>query len=330
MMQNAVQPNLSDPITRHLRTDFARVAVEQTVGEALARIRRVPPEGRIIYFYVVDAEGRLQGVLPTRRLLLSPLETPVAEIMVREVICVPQNATVLDACEFFIMHRLLAFPVIDEKRRIVGVIDVELYTAELGDIERSERNDDLFQLVGVHLSEAQQSSPLMAFGRRFPWLLCNIGGGLAAAFIAGIFEKELKLAAALAMFIPVVLALSESVSIQSVSLTLQYLRGRPPTLKTLLTKIGNEMGTGIFLGCSSAICVAVAAIAWLGDRKLAVCLLGGISGGVLCSASLGVGLPMLLRILKRDPHVAAGPMVLAAADLVTLLLYFSLARWMWG
>jgi len=76
--------------------------------------------------------------------------------------------------------------------------------------------------------------------------------------------------------------------------------------------------------------VAAASFLWLGQGKLAICLLGGISGGVLCSASLGVSLPMLLRILKRDPHVAAGPMVLAAADLVTLLLYFSIARWMWG
>jgi magnesium transporter len=329
-MPTKVQQNLSDPITSHLRKDFARVSVGHTVGEALEKIRREPPEGRILYFYVVDAEDRLQGVLPTRRLLLSPLETPVAKIMVREVICVPQSATVLDACEFFIMHRLLAFPVVDEKRRILGVIDVELYTAELGDIERSERYDDLFQLIGVHLSEAQQSSPLLAFRRRFPWLLCNIAGGLAAAFLTGLYKKELELAAALAMFIPVVLALSESVSIQSVSLTLQYLRGRPPTLKTLLTKVGHELGTGIFLGCASAICVAAAAFLWLGQGKLAACLLGGISGGVLCSAAFGVSLPMLLRILKRDPHVASGPMALAAADLATLLIYFSIARWMWG
>jgi magnesium transporter len=250
--------------------------------------------------------------------------------MVREVICVPQNATVLDACEFFIMHRLLAFPVVDEKRRILGVIDVELYTAELGDIQRSERYDDLFQLIGVHLNDAQQSSPLLAFGRRFPWLLCNIAGGLAAAFIVGVFQQELSRVAALAMFIPVVLALSESVSIQSVSLTLQYLRGRPPTLKTLLTKTANEIGTGLFLGCASALCVALVALLWLKQGQLAVCLLGGISGGVFCSAAFGVCLPMILRILKRDPHVASGPMALAAADMVTLLIYFSIARWMWG
>ena len=35
-----------------------------------------------------------------------------------------------------------------------------------------------------------------------------------------------------------------------------------------------------------------------------------------------VGLPLLLRLSNRDPHVAAGPMVLAVSDLFTLLLYF--------
>jgi magnesium transporter len=329
-MQTKARQNLSDPIVKHLRTDFARVSVDQTVGEALQQIRREPPEGRIIYFYVLDGEGRLHGVLPTRRMLLSPLETPVTQIMVREVICIPQNATVMDACEFFIMHRLLAFPVVDAKRRILGVIDVELYTAELGDIERSERYDDLFQLIGVHLNDAQQSSPLLAFGRRFPWLLCNIAGGLTAAYILGIFEYELLQMTALAMFIPVVLALSESVSIQSVSLTLQFLRGRPPTAKTLLLKTGNEIVTGVFLGCGSAICIALAAFFWLGRIELAKCLFGGITGGMICSAAIGVSLPILLRIMKRDPHVASGPMVLAVADMVTLVLYFSLARLMLG
>ena len=92
---------------------------------------RNPPSSRVTYFYVVDDDGRLQGVVPVRRLLLSPLDKRVAEIMVKEVIAIPKTATVLDACDFFILHRLLAFPVVDKDRRILGVVDVELYTNEL-------------------------------------------------------------------------------------------------------------------------------------------------------------------------------------------------------
>jgi magnesium transporter len=41
-------------------------------------------------------------------------------------------------------------------------------------------------------------------------------------------------------------------------------------------------------------------------------------------------MPHLLRILKRDPQVAAGPIALAASDMLTLLVYINLARWMLG
>src|SRR5437868_5916192 len=123
--------DLNDPVTRHLRRDFIHIDVNQTVAAALVGIRERQPEGRIIYFYVVDAVGRLLGVVPTRRLLLSAPETAIADIMVKQVIAIPHTATVLDACEFFTMHRLLAFPVVDDQRHVVGVIDVELYTQEL-------------------------------------------------------------------------------------------------------------------------------------------------------------------------------------------------------
>jgi magnesium transporter len=107
-MDGLSQYELQEPITRKLHRDFSRLHVDQTVGEALAAIRRHPPQNRIIYFYVVDDDDRLQGVIPTRRLLLSELDTPLSAIMVRDVVTIPHTASVLDACEFFVLHRLLA------------------------------------------------------------------------------------------------------------------------------------------------------------------------------------------------------------------------------
>ena len=115
-------------------------------------MRQSPPPARIVYFYVVDDEDRLKGVIPAKSLLLSPPEARVADIMLRQVIAIPAGATVLDACEFFVLHRFLAFPVVDAERRLLGAIDVELYTDELHDLGRRQRpSDDLFQLIGVHL-----------------------------------------------------------------------------------------------------------------------------------------------------------------------------------
>jgi magnesium transporter len=326
-----VEHRLNDPVTQHMRTDFARLNLGQTTGEALASIRDRPPEGRIIYFYVVDEDNRLQGVVPTRRLLLNPLSKPIREIMIREVITIPNRATVLDACEFFMLHRLLAFPIVDEEQRLVGIVDVELYTDELGDLDQLEGNDDLFQLIGVHLADAERTTPVAAFRTRFPWLLANIGGGILAAFLSGLFQAELQKAVALALFIPVVLALAESVAIQSVSLALQTLRKKQPTVRLILAKLGTELVTGALLGVACGLAISGVAMLWLaGQWRVAACLLGGIAGGVTCAAVIGVAMPTLLRFFKRDPQVAAGPIALASTDMVTLVIYFGLARTLLG
>jgi len=320
---------LNDPITKHLRQDFARIAIDQTVGGTLESLRAKPPEGRIIYLYVVDAENRLQGVIPTRRLLLSAPETPVAEIMVKNVVTINQSASVLDACEFFTLHRFLAFPVVDDERHLVGVVDVELYTdelSEMNDPDLVERADDLFQLIGVHLAGAKQSSPLRSFRQRFPWLLCNIGGGILSALIMGVFEEELQKAVTLALFVPVVLALAESVSIQSVTLGLLRLKNQKPTWSELFGKLSREICTGLLLGLGCAVMIGGTAAIWKGDWHVAFCLLAGISGGVMMAAAFGLAMPYVLRLMKRDPEVAAGPIALAIADMVSLLIYLNLAR----
>lgn len=329
-MPSAAASHLADPVTRHMRSDFARLALDQTVGEAIAAARALPPEGRIIYFYVLDAAGRLAGVVPTRRLLLSPDATPIRDVMVTRVVTIPAAATVLDACEFFLLHKLLAFPVVDDERRMLGIVDVDLYTEELADVDRRQDLDDLFQLIGVHFEDSHARSPVAAFRSRFPWLLANIAGGIMAAFLSGLFQAELEKAVALALFVPVVLALAESVAIQSVSIALQRLHGRPPSLGGILRSVRHESLTGMLLGAASAAAVALVALAWLGQWAVAAALLGGITGGVVCAAAIGVAMPNLLRLFAREPQVAAGPVALAATDMVTLVIYFSLARQLLG
>jgi magnesium transporter len=322
------EQSLYDRITEHMRKDITWVFADKTVGQALEWLRQNPPAGRIIYFYVVDRDQRLVGVLPTRRLLLNPPETLLADVMVKHVVALPQTATVLEACEFFIQHRLLAFPVVDDQRRLLGVVDVELYTEEMTHLDEAGKLDDLFQLIGVRIAQAQQANPLLAFRNRFPWLLCNLGAGILAAFLSGVYEEELRRAVALALFIPVVLALAESVSIQSVSLALQSLHGRPPTWRAAAQKVRNELFTGLLLGGASGLIVAGVALVWLGQVRVVLCLLGGIAGGVAGAAVMGLTMPIVLRLMRREPQVAAGPIALACSDMLTLLLYFNLARWL--
>jgi magnesium transporter len=324
----ATKVELTDPVTRHLHQDLASIRASQTVGEALDDLRRHPPQGRILYFYVVDDEGRLEGVVPTRRLLLAPLGQPVAEIMVRKVVTLPARTTVLEACEFFIQNRFLALPVVDERRRLLGVVDVDLYTIERAQLDDGRARDDLFQLLGLHDNRLSDSSPLVGFRRRFPWLGCNLMAGILAAFLSSVFQEELNRVVALAFFIPVVLNLAESVSSQSVSLALQVLHGRSPSWATLPERLSRELVTGLMLGLAAGAAVGLVGLVWLGQARVALCLLGGIAGGVTGAAILGTAMPFVLRLLRLEPRVAAGPIALAGADVVTILLYLNLARWL--
>jgi magnesium transporter len=319
---------LEDSVTKHMHQNFTRLRLGDTVGAALDWIRSNPPVGRIIYFYVVDDNQSLCGVVPTRRLILSPPERLLGEIAVKQVVTVPAAATVLDACELFIQHRLLALPVVDEKGRVLGVVDMELYTDELTYLDDAQAVEKLFQTVGVHITQGWQGTPGSAFRRRFPWLGCNLAAGILAAFLAGIFKAELNRVVALAFFIPVVLNLAESVSSQSVSLALHALGGQRPTWRTLLGRLSGELATGTLLGAASGAVVGLVALFWLGLPRVSLCLLGGIGGGVAGAAVLGTTLPMLLQPLRLEPRVAAGPVALAGADILTILIYLNLARWL--
>lgn len=322
------EEQLNEPVAKHLRGDFTTLDPRWSVGEAIEHMRRQPPPGRIIYFYVVDESMRLVGVVPTRRLLLTPSDRAIADIMIKSVVAIPDGATVLEACEFFTLHRLLAFPVVDKDRRLVGVVDVDLYTEELADTgeEGPASRDEVFQLIGVRLTRSQQARPLRAFRGRFPWLLCNIAGGTLAAVLADIYHVQLNWQhAVLAIFIPVVLALAESVAIQSVTLTLDSIRGTNPSWRELGTRTRHEVVTGLLLGAAAGLLVGTLAALWQGIPVLFLIVLGGIALGVTGGAVCGLAIPYILHLMSRDPQVAAGPIALASADVIVLLAYFNLA-----
>ncbi|MBW3541209.1 MAG: magnesium transporter [Planctomycetes bacterium] len=312
---------------RHARTDFVRVLETHSVGQALDHVRNQRPPGRIVYFYVVDEHERLKGVLPTRRLLLNAPETPVSDLMVKEMVTLPQTATLLEACEFFIMHRLLALPVVDAEGRITGVVDVELYTDEISELARREESDDVFQLIGVRLAQVQRAAIPAVFGRRFPWLLCNIVGGIACALLAGQFEDVLERVVALSLFIPVVLAVAESVSIQTLSLALQAHHGNRFRWKHTLAALSRELPIGMLLGGASGAVVATVAFLWLGAGSVALTILSAMALAITTAALLGLAIPTLLHAARRDPRLASGPIVLTLTDLCTLSYYLGLAHW---
>jgi magnesium transporter len=313
--------HLHEPIMPFAKPPLVVLNPGQTIAQALDFIRGHSAASSIHYFYVVDNDNRLEGVIPARRLLTAGPEQLVGEIMVTDVVGIPEWATVLVASEYFATRRLLAFPVINDKYQLMGVVDVSLFTDEVIDLAK-RTYDDIFQLIGVH--GTAQRSPWYAFIDRFPWLICNIGGGLLAAFIASRFEHLLATAVVLSLFIPIVLALAESVSMQALTLTMQGLADGPLVWKRLLASLWKEFRTAALLGLACALVVAGVVLVWRGDLRVAASIFLAISVSMVMACLLGVAVPSLLRAIKADPRIAAGPVVLASSDVITLLLYFGL------
>src|SRR5690348_16611380 len=103
--------HLEQPVLPYARKDFPELRQEFTVGQGLEAIRQHGLGEKVVYFYVVDEQQRLLGVLPTRRLLTASLDQRLGDLMMRHVVALPDTATILEACELFVMHRFLAFPV---------------------------------------------------------------------------------------------------------------------------------------------------------------------------------------------------------------------------
>lgn len=321
---------LDDAAIDHARTDFIQVRAKQTIAEALDNVRQTRPTGRIIYFYAVDEEGHLVGVVPTRRLLLGAPTTPISEVMVKDPVTLPVTATVAQACEMFFKHRFLALPIVGPGHRLLGVIDVELYADEISDLARREEAEDLFQLIGVRLQQVKGASLYDSLAGRFPWLMCNVAGGLACAVLGGLYDTLLQKVVALALFVPVVLAVAESVSIQSLTLTLQGHHGLKMQWREWISSLRSEAATALPLGLMCGAFVAAAAIIWQRDAKLALVLLLALGVAVLAAGIYGRLVPATLGLFRRDPKVASGPIVLAATDLTALFGYLTIGTWLFG
>jgi len=308
-----------------VRKDVPKLNHNDTIQQALDDIRLRGFCDRIIYFYVVDEDDRLVGVVPTRRLLTSPLDQRISAVMIDRVIAIPEHATVLEAHDYFVRHKLLAFPVVNEHGHILGVVDVEMFTDGVFDLADNNNMDTVFEMIGFRITQVREASIFRAFRFRFPWLLATIFSGTLCALLVGVYEVTLAKSLILAFFLTLVLGLGESVSIQSMTTTIHNLRSQQPDWTWYSRTLRREVGASVLLGAVCGLVVGLIALLWRGDGMAAVAIGSSITL-TLCAASFfGLSIPTLLHKLKLDMRIAGGPLTLAITDISTILIYFSLA-----
>lgn len=317
-----------DSVQEHMSRNFVQLREDWTVGEALKAVREFRAPRHILYLYVTDAEGRLTGVLPTRALLTEPEEARVGTLSISRIVSLPDTVTMGDAAEMFVMHRLLALPIVDGDGRMCGVVDVSAFSDEVFNVAERRQQNMIFESIGMRLKPGDSPNPIRAFRLRFPWLTATLAGGVASALFVGYFEATLAASLVLAFFMTLVLGLGESVASQSLTMAVQALRDNRPTLRWFARSAVGEGAGAAMLGLACGIVAGAVVYVWHGDAMATVVVGASIWLALVFAGLIGLAVPTLLHALKLDPRVASGPLTLALADLTTLAIYFNLATWL--
>lgn len=327
MPTHTPQRDLRQTIDPYVRPVETTLRDDLTIGQALQSLRQRQLEHKIFYLYVVDAHDRLVGVMPTRLLLIGDPAASIRSVMQHPVISLPAAAPIELALETFAIHRLLALPVTDPGGKLVGMVDIQLYSDELYDHMEKNRDLDVFQLIGISIEQWREGSAVRGFRLRMPWLACNLVGGMICAVIATWFDLVLSQVLLLAMFIPLVLTLAESISVQAVTLGLQQLHMPGFSWTQMRRRLTTEWRTAALLGAANGLLVGAAALCWRYGWHPPLVIAVSILVSMTLAATLGTVIPAVLRLVKLDPRIAAGPIVLMCTDIVTLTFYLTLATW---
>jgi magnesium transporter len=322
---NEVLDHLDGPLAEHLLHQFVALDARSTAEETIRILRKNQDIPDINYLYVVDESNRLIGVLPTRKLLTAAPEARVSDLMQRDPISIPEAVTVLEACQIFMEHKFLAYPVVDAGHRLVGVVDVTLFNRELLDVAKRRQIEDLFETLGVRIAKLAQASPLGAFRYRFPWLVATIASGSLCALIARAYGQTLEKSIVIAFFLTLVLGLAEGMSVQAMTVAIQGLHAVKPSWSGFLRNAAREGFVGLLLGIASGVLVTIIVGIWYQDLRPALVIGGSIAWCMTIANLIGLIVPNVLHALRLNFRIAAGPLTLAATDLVTLTSYFTIA-----
>ncbi len=298
---------------------------DQTIEEALRILHHAKIEKEIFYFYVLDKIGQLKGVVATRALVLNPPQIPLREVMVTNFAFLNAEQSMKEAMHEIEKHRLLALPVIDDQFHFLGVIDVEIYFDETIKKIDGVMRRDIFQFIGLKIEEGKIGTAWKGYRLRMPWLLCNVVSGLVCAMIANYFQIVLAKFLILAMFIPLVLTLCESVSMQAMTQSLGILRSPRFLWAIIRRRISLEIKTVLFLSLTCAVGVGVLTWFWGHGWSPAYAIGASLLIAIMVSAIVGMLIPLTLRLCKLDPKLAAGPVILMIVDVAATAIYFSLA-----
>src|SRR2546428_3734013 len=304
-----------------MTTEFLSLSEDTTAQEAIRRLQRATDAEMGVYIYVTDKEDHLVGVLSLRQLLTVPPETPLKNIITRDVMSVSVDMDQEEVARQVASYNLLAIPVVEKDNTLVGIITVD----DVVDGIREEATEDMLKMAGATEEDAQFKSSTVAAARsRLPLLFTNLVGSLLSGAILWEFRYTIQEVVAIVSFIPVIAAMGGNVGLQSSTLIIRGLATGLIELTDVRTVFFREIKVGLLMGLACGMILTV--VGWIWHQAFLGMVVGlSLIIAFMVSTSMATFMPILLKRLRVDPAVAAGPFVTTANDITGITIYLSLA-----
>jgi magnesium transporter len=306
---------------------FVGVPATASAADAIAAIRALVDEAETVnYIYVIDDERHLLGVLSLYRLLLSPADTPVRELMAPDTVRIHANADREVAARLLTDRNLLAIPVVDEADRLLGIITED----DVAEVLEAEATEDIERLGGSQpLSIPYRVSGVWLLVRkRIGWLLLLFVAEAYTGTVLRAFSDELSSIVALSFFIPLLIGTGGNIGSQTTTLVVRAMALGEVRLRDAGWIAFKEMRVGLVLGGIMAV-VAYGRAYILGvgtDVGIVVALT--ILAICLWAATIAAVLPLALRRIRIDPAVVSAPLISTLVDGTGLVIYFEIAKFL--
>lgn len=295
-----------------------------TVTDALARVRRAGPSAETVYTLPVVGQGRvLEGLVTLRELVLTPPDTPLAELVDTDPPCVQATEPAEQAARALGDSGRIALPVVDAERRLLGLVTIDDAVEEL---ERADSEDVARQSGAAPWSGHYMTVGVLSLARsRIVWLLLLLVAATLTVNVLQYFEDTLAQVTALALFVPLLIGTGGNAGSQAATASVRALAVDEVRPSDVLAVMWREARVGAALGAMLAVAGLAIGTALVGAQ---VALVVGISLVAICAwaATIGATMPLVARRLGIDPAVVSAPAVTTLVDATGLVIYFSVAH----
>lgn len=306
-----------------MSSDYANVKAGTSVAQALEVVRHTAPNAETIYqIYILNNEQQLLGVISLRQLILAKPEALVDQVMTTELISINATEPQEEASRLISRYDLLALPVIDGNRRLVGIVTYD----DAMDVAEAEATEDMHKGASVGPSDEGfgQATIRNLYSRRVNWLVllvfANILSGAGIAF----YEEMIEAYVVLVFFLPLLVASGGNAGSQASTLMIRGLATGDIVINDWGRLLVRELIVAFFLGLIMALAI-VGIGYWRGGLEIAQVVAYSMLAIVLVGSLIGLGLPFLLLKVGWDPATASGPLVTSIADIIGVLIYFAIA-----